>query len=84
MRLSENSLVANSGWNMVSPFHYQIFGPLTPTCGCPFIVQGQPLQIVSFGHFTFELSLSYPTYSKHIPLYSSYSNHWYQLIILTP
>jgi len=45
----------------------QIFGPLTLTCGCPFIVQGQPLQVVPFDHFSYELSLSYPTYSMHIP-----------------
>jgi hypothetical protein len=83
MRWSENSKVSNPRWNLESPIHYQIFGPLTSTCGCPFLVQGQPLQVVLFGHFTHELALSYPTYSMHIPSYSLYSNHWRRLIILT-
>jgi len=76
MRWSDNSKAANPSWNLASLIHYQIFEPLAPTCGCPFIVQGQPLQVVPFGHFPYELSLSYPTYSRHIPLYSLYSNNW--------
>jgi len=66
MSWSENSSVANLGWNLDSQFTMQSFGPLALTCGYPFIIQGQPLQLVPFGYFPYELSLSYPTYSMHI------------------
>jgi len=41
---------------LASPTPYQIFEPLAPTCGCTFIVQGQPLQVVPFDLFPYELS----------------------------
>jgi len=50
MRWSENSKAANHSWNLTSPIHHQIFEPLALTCGYLFIVQGQPLQRVPFGH----------------------------------
>jgi len=67
MRWSEDSKSANPSWNLVFKFTMQIFGPLALTCGYPFIVQSQPLQVVLFGHFPYELSLSYLTYFRHIP-----------------
>jgi len=60
---NENSKVANPSRNLGSPILLQIFKPLAPTHGYPFIVQSQPLQVVPFGHFTHGLSLPNPTYS---------------------
>jgi len=60
------TLVAiNPGWNLASQLTMQILGPLALTCGCRFIVQGQPLQVVPFGHFPHEVSLSFPYSTKH-------------------
>jgi len=55
MRRNENSKDVNPRWNLASPILLQIFELLVPTHGCPFIVQGQPIQFVPFGHFTHEL-----------------------------
>jgi len=46
---------ANPSWNLASQFTMQIFGPMSLTCGCPFIVQGQSLEAVPFGHFPMSL-----------------------------
>jgi len=67
MKWSEISSVVNLSWNLAAQFTMQIFGPLAKTFGCLFIVQGQPLQVVPFADFSYEISLSYPIYSRHIP-----------------
>jgi len=48
---------------LASPIHYQIFGPLTSTCGCPFLVQGQSLQVV----LLVILHMSCPYHILHTP-----------------
>jgi len=41
----ETLVVVNPSWNLTTQFDYANFGPLALTCGCPFILQGQPLQV---------------------------------------
>lgn len=59
-------VAANPSWNLAAHFNQTNFRPLTLTCCCPFIVQVLLLQVVPFGHLSYELSLSYPFGSHHI------------------
>jgi len=52
-------VAANRSWNMTAQFKLTNFGPLTSTCGCPFIVQVRPLKTALFDNFSYRMSLFY-------------------------
>jgi len=45
------------------------FRPFASQRGCPFMVQVQPLQVVSFGNFSYGTTLYYSICTQHILLF---------------